>query len=111
MKPALTTVAILQFLNDWNDFFAPFIYLNRIELFTAAVGIRFFQYIPLETSRPARSFADGLGRDHDDSGHHLVCCGPALLHLWCRIERVKAVAASGMYKTLRRFDNRAARRF
>ena len=52
MKPALTTVAILQFLNDWNEFFGPFIYLNRIELFTAAVGLRFFQYIPLETSDP-----------------------------------------------------------
>ncbi len=52
MKPALTTVAILQFLNDWNDFFGPFIYLNRIELFTAAVGLRFFQYLPLETMDP-----------------------------------------------------------
>lgn len=52
MKPALTTVAILQFLNNWNDFFGPFIYLNRIELFTAAVGLRFFQYIPLETQDP-----------------------------------------------------------
>ncbi|GIV79021.1 carbohydrate ABC transporter permease [Litorilinea aerophila] len=52
MKPALTTVAILQFLNDWNEFFAPFIYLNRAELFTAAVGLRYFQYIPLETNDP-----------------------------------------------------------
>ncbi|MEZ4711436.1 MAG: carbohydrate ABC transporter permease [Caldilineaceae bacterium] len=52
MKPALTTVAILQFLNEWNDFFAPFIYLNRQELYTAAVGLRYFQYIPLETSDP-----------------------------------------------------------
>ena len=52
MKPALTTVAILQFLNDWNDFFAPFIYLNRIQLFTAAIGLRFFQYLPLETQDP-----------------------------------------------------------
>lgn len=52
MKPALTTVAILQFLNEWNDFFAPFIYLNRIQLYTAAVGMRFFQHIPLETTDP-----------------------------------------------------------
>jgi ABC-type glycerol-3-phosphate transport system permease component len=52
MQPALTTVAILQFLGDWNDFFGPFIYLNRQELFTAAVGIRFFQYLPLETMDP-----------------------------------------------------------
>jgi ABC-type glycerol-3-phosphate transport system permease component len=52
MQPALVTVAILQFLNEWNDFFGPFIYLNRQELFTAAVGIRFFQYLPLETMDP-----------------------------------------------------------
>lgn len=52
MKPALTTVAILTFLNDWNDFFGPFIYLNRIQLFTAAIGLRFFQYLPLEANEP-----------------------------------------------------------
>ncbi len=52
MKPALTTVAILQFLTEWNDFFAPFIYLNRMELFTAAVGMRFFQFLPLESADP-----------------------------------------------------------
>ena len=52
MRPALTTVAILTFLGDWNDFFGPFIYLNRQELFTAAVGLRFFQFIPLETTDP-----------------------------------------------------------
>lgn len=52
MKPALTTVAILQFLSDWNDFFGPFIYLNRQPLYTAAVGMRYFQYIPMETNDP-----------------------------------------------------------
>ena len=52
MKPALTTVAILQFLADWNEFFAPFIYINSSELYTAAVGMRTFQYMPLETSDP-----------------------------------------------------------
>jgi multiple sugar transport system permease protein len=52
MRPALTTVAILTFLGEWNDFFGPFIYLNKANLFTAAVGLRFFQYLPLETSDP-----------------------------------------------------------
>jgi len=52
MRPALTTVAILTFLGEWNDFFGPFIYLNRMELFTAAVGLRFFQYLPLEGTDP-----------------------------------------------------------
>jgi ABC-type glycerol-3-phosphate transport system permease component len=52
MQPAIMTVAILQFLADWNEFFSPFIYLNRMELFTAAVGLRFFQYLPMETMDP-----------------------------------------------------------
>lgn len=52
MKPVLTTVAILQFLGDWNEFFTPFIYLNRINLYTAAVGLRTFQTFPLENTDP-----------------------------------------------------------
>jgi len=52
MKPALTTVAILEFMNIWNEFFAPFIYLNRILLYPAAVGMRIFQGIPLENTEP-----------------------------------------------------------
>jgi multiple sugar transport system permease protein len=52
MKPALTTVAILQFLGDWNDFFGPFIYINTMSKYTAAVGLRTFQTMPLETTDP-----------------------------------------------------------
>jgi ABC-type glycerol-3-phosphate transport system permease component len=52
MKPALITAGILTFLGEWNDFFTPFIYLNDPELFTAAVGMRVFQYVPLETTDP-----------------------------------------------------------
>ena len=52
MKPVLSTVAIFQFLTEWNDFFGPFIYLNRINLYTAAVGLRTFQTFPMETTDP-----------------------------------------------------------
>jgi ABC-type glycerol-3-phosphate transport system permease component len=52
MKPALTTLAILSFLGHWNDFFGPFIYLNKKILFTAAVGLRFFQTMPMEANEP-----------------------------------------------------------
>ena len=52
MKPALTTVAILQFLVYWNAFFGPFIYLNREVLYTAAVGMRYFHFVPMETTDP-----------------------------------------------------------
>ena len=45
-RPALATVAILLFLNTWNDFLGPFIYLNDPNLFTMSVGLRFFQTVP-----------------------------------------------------------------
>jgi ABC-type glycerol-3-phosphate transport system permease component len=52
MKPALITIAILQFLSDWNDFFGPFIYLNTMLKYTAAVGLRTFQTMALEITDP-----------------------------------------------------------
>ena len=52
MIPALTTVAILQFLGDWNDFFGPFIYINSVEKFTAAVGLHTFQTMMVEITDP-----------------------------------------------------------
>ena len=51
MKPALTTVAILGFMGHWNEFFGPFIYLNKSKLFTAAVGLRFFRTLYGESQR------------------------------------------------------------
>ncbi len=52
MKPALVTVAILQFLGDWNEFFGPFIYINTVSKYTAAVGLRTFQTMALEITEP-----------------------------------------------------------
>jgi ABC-type glycerol-3-phosphate transport system permease component len=42
-KPALATVAVIGFINHWNEFLQPLIFLNTVEKFTVAVGIRFFQ--------------------------------------------------------------------
>lgn len=45
-RPALATVAILLFLNTWNDFLGPLIYLNDPNLFTMSLGLRYFQTVP-----------------------------------------------------------------
>lgn len=42
-KSALTAVAIFSFQWHWNDFFRPLIYLYDKELYTLALGLRFFQ--------------------------------------------------------------------
>ncbi len=52
LKPALITVAILQFLGDWNDFFGPFIYINTVSKYTAAVGLHTFQTMAVEITEP-----------------------------------------------------------
>ncbi len=38
-KPALMVVALFQFLNSWNEFLAPLIYLNDKNLFTISLGL------------------------------------------------------------------------
>lgn len=42
-KPALATMAVISVINHWNEFLQPLIYLNTVENYTLAVGIRFFQ--------------------------------------------------------------------
>lgn len=37
--PALATVSIFTFMNSWNEFFEPLIYLNTRELFTLPIGL------------------------------------------------------------------------
>lgn len=42
VKPALTTVALFEFLARWNDFMGPLIYLRNENLFPIALGLRRF---------------------------------------------------------------------
>ena len=41
-KPALSTLTIFTFVNTWNDFLGPLIYLTRNELKTIQIGLRMF---------------------------------------------------------------------
>lgn len=42
-RPALATVAILNFMGTWNDFLGPLLYLNKPELWTVQLGLYQFQ--------------------------------------------------------------------
>src|SRR5690606_38130686 len=44
-KPALVTVAIFTFLNGWNDFIGPLLYLSSPEKFTVAIGLATFRSV------------------------------------------------------------------
>lgn len=41
-RPALVTTAIFSFIWSWNDFLSPLIYLNSVENYTVALGLRLF---------------------------------------------------------------------
>jgi multiple sugar transport system permease protein len=43
IQPALTTIAIFQFMGAWNDFLGPLIYLNSQSNYTLSLGLRIFQ--------------------------------------------------------------------
>lgn len=88
LKPALITVAILQFLGDWNDFFGPFIYINSAAKYTAAVGLHTFQTLALEVTEP---------RDHLLMAGAAVMTIPVLI-LFAAAQRyfVSGVVMSGL---------------
>lgn len=41
-KPAMAVVAIFQFMFTWNDFMGPLLFLNDMDKYTLAIGIRTF---------------------------------------------------------------------
>lgn len=41
-KPALAVVAIFTFMNSWNDFMGPLLYLNDQSKFTLSLGLKMF---------------------------------------------------------------------
>jgi multiple sugar transport system permease protein len=43
IKPALIVIGLFAFLNGWNDFFGPLIYLNDEAKFTLALGLTLFK--------------------------------------------------------------------
>lgn len=45
-RPVMATAAIISFMGNWSNFLGPLIYLNKKEMFTIAVGLRFFNENP-----------------------------------------------------------------
>ena len=41
-KPALCTVGVFTFMNTWNDFMGPLLYLNSQEKKTVSLGLQMF---------------------------------------------------------------------
>ena len=50
--PALATVAIFSFLQHWNEFIGPLLFLNTQDKFTLSIGLRYFMVNPFENDEP-----------------------------------------------------------
>ena len=51
-KVALATVAIFSFIEHWNEFIGPLIYLNSTDLFPVSIGLRYFLVSPFTGDEP-----------------------------------------------------------
>lgn len=51
-KAAIATVAIFAFIQHWNEFIGPLIFLNSPDKFTLSIGLRYFQSTPFEGDEP-----------------------------------------------------------
>jgi multiple sugar transport system permease protein len=50
--PAIATVAIFSFLQHWNEFIGPLIFLNSPDKYTLSIGLRYFMVNPFESDEP-----------------------------------------------------------
>ena len=59
-KVALATVAIFAFIEHWNEFIGPLIFLNSPDKFTVAIGLRYFIVTPFTGDEPREAVEIGL---------------------------------------------------
>jgi ABC-type glycerol-3-phosphate transport system permease component len=53
-KPVLATIAVISFIDSWNDFVNPLIYLQLPEKFTLAIGLNYFKTFPEMGGEPTQ---------------------------------------------------------
>jgi multiple sugar transport system permease protein len=53
-KPVLATITVISFIEGWNDFVGPVIYLQLPEKFTLAAGLNYFRNVPEVGGEPTQ---------------------------------------------------------
>lgn len=85
-KPALLVVTMFAFVNTWNDFFNPMIYLSSPDKYTIAIGLAAFKKMYGGTMDLGPLMAMSL-----------LCVAPIiLLYLFCQKYFVEGIATSGI---------------
>jgi ABC-type glycerol-3-phosphate transport system permease component len=87
-KPALATVAIFSFLDHWNEFIGPLIFLNSTEKFTLSIGLRYFMANPFESDEPREAILMAASL--------IVALPPLLLFFFAQRYFVRGIVTTGL---------------
>lgn len=87
-KVALATVAIFAFIEHWNEFIGPLIYLNSPEKFTVAIGLRYFLAAPITGDEPREALLMAASL--------IVATPPLLLFFIAQKYFVQGIVTTGM---------------
>jgi ABC-type glycerol-3-phosphate transport system permease component len=87
-KPALATVAIFAFLEHWNEFIGPLIFLNSTEKFTLSIGLRYFMVNPFESDEPREAILMAASL--------IVALPPLLLFFMAQKYFVRGIITTGL---------------
>jgi ABC-type glycerol-3-phosphate transport system permease component len=93
--PAIGAVAIFTFLDQWNDYFGPLIYLGRQETYTLALEFKIWQ------QTTANAVGGGQGYKNQPFNHilaiaTLVTIVPLLVFFFCQRYFIQGVVISGI---------------
>lgn len=87
-KPALATVAIFAFIEHWNEFIGPLIFLNSTEKFTLSIGLRYFMVNPFESDEPREAILMAASM--------IVALPPLLLFFMAQKYFVRGIITTGL---------------
>lgn len=87
-KTALATVAIFSFIQHWNEFIGPLIFLNSTEKFTLSIGLRYFQANPFEGDEPREAILMAASL--------IVAMPPLLLFFFAQKYFVRGIVTTGL---------------
>jgi ABC-type glycerol-3-phosphate transport system permease component len=87
-KPALATVAIFAFLEHWNEFIGPLIFLNSTEKFTLSIGLRYFMVNPFESDEPREAILMAASL--------IVALPPLMLFFFAQKYFVRGIITTGL---------------
>jgi multiple sugar transport system permease protein len=87
-KVALATVAIFSFIEHWNEFIGPLIFLNSPEKFTVAIGLRYFIVTPFTGDEPREAILMAASL--------IVALPPLLLFFAAQKYFVQGIVTTGM---------------